>query len=59
MTARPIPAELGGKLAELLPLLGSDKAGEVVAAACAIGRTLGAGRQNDVVPGALGRADQR
>lgn len=36
MRAAPIPA----RVAKLLPLLGSDKAGEVVATAAAIGRTL-------------------
>src|SRR5687767_12881680 len=36
MSARPIPA----RVAKLLPLLASDKPGEVVAAAAAIGRIL-------------------
>ncbi|MCW8084724.1 hypothetical protein [Sabulicella glaciei] len=36
MSAAPIPA----KVAKLLPLLGSDKPGEVTATAAAIGRTL-------------------
>ena len=33
-------APIAPKLAKLLPLLGSDKHGEVVAAALAVGRTL-------------------
>jgi hypothetical protein len=36
----PRPAALSKKLQKLIPLLGSDKAGEVVATAAAIGRTI-------------------
>ncbi len=36
----PLPASALPKLPKLIPLLSSDKAGEVVASAAAIGRTL-------------------
>lgn len=44
--ARPLPADLCKRLARLLPLLASDQAGEVVAAAQAITRTLKAAERD-------------
>ena len=40
MSGRALPREAGEKLAKLLPLLGSDNAGEVTATVVAIRRTL-------------------
>ena len=39
-TSRPLPPELGEKLTKLLPMLGSDQMGEVIATVEAIKRAL-------------------